>query len=183
MNSVMSINSVSFMPAFGIASAGAILVGQAIGAGKKDEVPNVVRLTAMSALVWQCSVGLVCAIIPAWLMSFFAKGEGALEVATIGARMLMISCAWQAFDAIANTVAESLRGAGDTLFPMAARVAIAWLVFVPGSYVTVRYFGGTDIAATLWLVAYLAMLAAALFLRFQAGSWRRIELVEQSLPV
>jgi multidrug resistance protein, MATE family len=183
MNSVMSINSVSFMPAFGLASAGAILVGQAIGAGRKDEVPGVVRLTVMSALVWQCSIGLICIIIPTYLMSFFAKGDGALEVATIGRRMLIISSAWQVFDAVGNSVAESLRGAGDTLFPMAARIAIAWLIFVPGSYATVRVFGGTDVAATLWLVAYLAMLAAALFLRFQAGSWRRIALVEQKLPV
>ncbi len=178
MNSVMSINSVSFMPAFGVASASAILVGQAIGAGRKDDVPGVVRLAALTALTWQCSVGLVCALIPTLLMSFFAKGEGALQVATIGRRMLMISAAWQVFDAIGNTVAESLRGAGDTLFPMAARIAIAWLIFVPGSYITVRYYGWGDVGATLWLVAYLAMLAAALFLRFQAGSWRRIELVE-----
>ena len=183
MNSVININSVSFMPAFGLASAGAILVGQAIGAGHKDQVPKVVRLTAISALTWQCAIGVICAIFPAFLISFFAKGEGGAEVAVIGQRMLIISVAWQVFDAIGNTMAESLRGAGDTLFPMAARIAIAWLVFVPGSYITVRYFGGADVAATLWLVAYLAMLAAALFLRFQAGSWRRIELVDHSLPV
>ena len=183
MNSVININSVSFMPAFGLASAGAILVGQAIGAGQKGQVPGVVRLTAVSALVWQCGIGLICALFPAYLISFFAKGEGGPEVAVIGERMLIISVAWQVFDAIANTVAESLRGAGDTVFPMVARIAIAWVVFVPGSYITVRFFGGTDVAATLWLVAYLAMLAGALFLRFQAGSWRRIELVDQTLPV
>jgi MATE family multidrug resistance protein len=183
MNSVMTINSVSFMPAFGLASAGAILVGQAIGASRKDEVPGVVRLSAASALVWQGSVGLVCVLIPSLLISFFAKGEGGAEVAVIGARMLMISAAWQVFDALGMTVGESLRGAGDTFFPMVARIAIAWVVFVPGSYFTVRYFGGGDVAATLWLVAYLALLSLALFLRFRAGSWRRIELVDHTLPV
>lgn len=183
MNSVMTINSVSFMPALGLSSAGAILVGQAIGAGRKDEVPGVVRLTAFSALVWQGSVGLVFVAIPSVLISQFAKGEGAVDVATIGARMLMISAAWQLFDAIGMSVGESLRGAGDTLFPMAARIAIAWLVFAPGSYITVRYFGWGDVGATLWLVAYLALLAITLFLRFRAGSWRRIELVDHSLPV
>lgn len=183
MNSVMSLNSVSFMPAFGLASAGAILVGQAIGAGKKDEVPGVVRLTALSALVWQGSVGLICLLLPALLIAPFARGEGAVEVATIGTRMLMISAAWQLFDAVGMTVAESLRGAGDTLFPMAARIAIAWLVFVPGSYYSVRYLGWGDVGAIFWLAAYLALLAGALLLRFQAGSWRRIELVDHPLPL
>ena len=180
MNSVFSINSVSFMPAFGLASAGAILVGQAIGAGKKDEVPGVVKLAALSALVWQGSMGLLCVLMPSFLLSYFAKGEGAAEVATIGARMLMISAAWQLFDAVGMTVAESLRGAGDTLFPMATRIALAWLVFVPGSFISVRYLGWGDIGATVWLVVYLALLAGALFLRFRAGSWRRIELVDHS---
>lgn len=182
MNSVMSINSVSFMPAFGLASAGAILVGQAIGAGKKDEVPGVVKLTAFTALAWQGSVGLVFVLMPALLISFFAKGEGAQEMAKIGTGMLMISAAWQLFDAVANSVAESLRGAGDTLFPMLARVAIAWVFFVPGSYITVRHYGWGYVGATFWLVAYLGLLALMLFLRFQAGSWRRIELVEGQLP-
>lgn len=157
-------------------------MGQAIGAGKKDQVPGVVKLTVLSATVWQVSIGLVCVAIPTVLMSYFAKGEGALEVAAIGRRMLMISAAWQIFDAVANSVAESLRGAGDTLFPMAARIAIAWLIFGPGSYLTVRYYGWGDVGATLWLVAYLGMLALALFLRFRAGSWRRIELVDHGVP-
>ncbi len=183
MNSVMSINSVSFMPAFGLASAGAILVGQAIGAGKKDEVPGVVKLTAFTALVWQCSIGVICVLIPSLLMSFFAKGEGAAEVAAIGARMLMISAAWQVFDAINMSVAESLRGAGDTFFPMMARIAIAWVVFVPGSYLSVRYLGWGDVGATVWLVAYLALLSVTLLLRFRAGSWRRIEMVEGGAPL
>lgn len=182
MNSVMSLNSVSFMPAFGLASAGAILVGQTIGAGKKDEVPGVVKLTALTALVWQGGVGLVCLLLPALLIAPFAQGEGAAEVAVIGTRMLMISAAWQLFDAIGMTVSESLRGAGDTLFPMAARIVIAWVVFVPGSYYSVRYLGWGDVGAIFWLVAYLALLAGAVFLRFRAGSWRKIELVEGALP-
>ena len=95
----------------------------------------------------------------------------------------MISAAWQVFDAIGMTIAESLRGAGATLFPMAARIAIAWLVFVPGSYYSVRSLGWGDVGAIFWLVAYLALLAGAVFLRFQAGSWRRIELVEGAVPV
>lgn len=182
MNSVMSLNSASFMPAFGLASAGAILVGQSIGAGRKDEVPGVVGLTVKATLVWQGSVGLLCLLIPAILIAPFATGEGGAEVAVIGARMLMISAAWQLFDAVNNAVAEALRGAGDTFFPMVARIALAWLVFVPGSYFTVRYLGWGDVGATSWLVAYLGLLSLVVTLRFRAGSWRNVELVQGDLP-
>lgn len=182
MNSVMSINSVSFMPAFGLSSAGAILVGQAIGAARKDDVGGVVKLTALTALVWQGSVGVVCLLFAAPLIAPFAQGEGAAEVATIGARMLMLSAAWQVFDAVSMTVAEALRGAGDTLFPMAARIALAWIIFVPGSYYAVRELGWGDVGAIAWLVIYLAMLALVVTLRFRAGSWRDIALVDGPVP-
>lgn len=178
MNSVMSLNSVSFMPALGIASAGAILVGQAIGSQRKDEVPGVVMLTAKTAMAWQISVGLLCVLVPSALIAPFAQGEGGPEVAVIGARMLMVSAAWQVFDAIGMTVAESLRGAGDTLFPMVVRIALAWVVFAPGSYYAVRYLDWGDVGAMAWMVFYLALIALVVFLRFRSGAWRRIELVE-----
>ncbi|MHB8872160.1 MAG: MATE family efflux transporter [Myxococcaceae bacterium] len=176
---VMQINSVSFMPAFGLASAGAILVGQAIGAGAKDEVPRVVRLTFAAAGAWQGVVGIFYLLFPTFLFSPFADGEGGAELLRQGARMLMLSAAWQLFDAGASTLAEALRAAGDTAFTLWARLAVAWLVFVPGSYVTVRYLGGGDLGAVVWLVAYLGLLAGVLYLRFRSGVWRTLQLVEE----
>jgi hypothetical protein len=43
----------------------------------------------------------------------------------------MLSATWQAFDAVATTMAELLRSAGYTTFTLWARVLLAWLVFVP----------------------------------------------------
>jgi MATE family multidrug resistance protein len=92
--------------------------------------------------------------------------------------MLLMSAAWQLFDAAASVLAESLRAAGDTAFPMWVRVALAWLVFAPGSFVSVRVLGAGDVVAVGWLVFYIFALALFLFLRFRSGAWRRIALVE-----
>lgn len=181
MNTVMSINSVSFMPALGLTSAGAILVGQAIGAQRKDEVPGVVWLTARTAMVWQGGVGLLYVLVPAALIAPFASADEGAVMADIGVRMLVVSAGWQLFDAIGMSVAEALRGAGDTFFPMMARIALAWLVFAPGSFITVKYFGWAEVGAMAWLVLYLVLLAAVVFLRFRHGAWRRIELIDAPL--
>jgi MATE family multidrug resistance protein len=181
MNSVLVLSSVAFMPAFGLASAGAILVGQAIGSGRQSEVPGLVWLTGKTAATWQGLVGLVYLALPTLLMQPFAKGEHAAEVSAIGVRMLLVSAAWQVFDAAATTLAEALRAAGDTLYPLLARLAVAWAVFVPGALITVNVLGFGDVAATLWLVAYLALLAGVLWWRFRSGAWRRVQLVEPSV--
>lgn len=174
---VIQINAVSFMPAFGIASAGAILVGQAIGARHHQTVPRIVRLTAGVAGAWQGTVGLGYLLTPGLFMAPFVDGRVATpDLLRIGTSVLMLSAGWQIFDSIGMTLSEALRAAGDTAFPMWARVGIAWLVFVPGTYVSLRYFGGGYAVATLWLVVYLALLAAVLALRFSSGAWRRIDL-------
>ena len=45
LNVVIAVNSIAFMPAFGLASAGAILAGQAIGRGERDAVWPQVKAT------------------------------------------------------------------------------------------------------------------------------------------
>jgi MATE family multidrug resistance protein len=176
---VIQLNSFAFMPAFGLASAGAILVGQAIGAGRKDHVAAIVRLTFGAAGTWQGLVGLLYVAAPGLLFAPFAREASSAEaLLAAGSRLLVLSAAWQLFDAAAATLAEALRAAGDTVFTLWARVAVAWLVFVPGSWVTVRVLGGGDVAAVAWMVAYLALLAGVLWLRFRSGAWRRLQLVE-----
>jgi multidrug resistance protein, MATE family len=178
MMSVMQIGSVSFMPAFALASAGAILVGQSIGADAKDEVPRIVKLSFLSSAVWETLVGALYLTVPTLLLLPFAKDASAVEFLTIGKRLLMLSACWGLFDAAVNTLAEVLRAAGDTSFTLWARLAIAWLLFVPGSYFTVKHFGGGDVGAMLWLIAYLGVLAALLWWRFLGGAWRHIQLVD-----
>lgn len=184
LNAVMQINSVSFMPAFGVASAGAILVGQSIGEGRHDRVPSLVRLTFLVTAGWQLVVGLSYVLVPTLLFSPFAsEPTSRAALMTIGVRMLALSAAWQLFDAAAGVLSEALRAAGDTLWPLAVRIAIAWLFFVPGTSFTVVDAGPLpgDVVAVFWLVAYLGLLALALYVRFRGGRWRTLELIEPSV--
>lgn len=178
-NVILQINSISFMPAFGLASAGAILVGQAIGRGASGAIGGVVRRTLGVALLWQVGVGLVYLTLPGPLMGLFAPpGSAADDWRRLGAAMLAISGVWQAFDAIGITLGEALRAAGDTAWCMWARLAVAWLVFVPGAYWLVNVRDGGPPAVMWCMVAYLACLAAALGWRFRSGGWRKIHLIE-----
>jgi MATE family multidrug resistance protein len=176
---VLQVNSMAFMPAFALASAGAILVGQAIGAGRRDDVPWLVGATFGVAAAWQVVVAFVYLAAPGAVLGPFAKDAANTDafVAAAGG-MLLVSVAWQLFDAGATTLAEALRAAGDTAWVLGARLAVGWLVFVPGSWAAVNAFGAGPQGASAWVVIYLALLAGALLLRFRSGAWRSITLVE-----
>ena len=174
---VFQVNSVAYMPSFGLASSGAILSGQALGAQAHDRVPKIVRLTMLTALVWQGSLGVLYLVLPEAIMVNFAPpGSDASDLVEIGAPLLALSAAWQLFDAVAMTLSETLRAAGDTAWPMWARLIIAWAVFLPSAYFSVMVYEGGGIAAIACMILYLGLLAGVLTLRFRGGAWRSIEL-------
>lgn len=180
LNVVIAVNSISFMPAFGLASAGAILAGQAIGRDARDAVWPQVKVTLLCTMTWMGVIGVVYAAFPAHVLSLFAS-ETSGQLVAIGTTMLVISAAWQLTDAVGMTLAETLRAAGDTTWTAAARIVLAWAVFTPSAFLVVTRLHGGPIGAMLCLVGYLGLLAVALAWRFRSGAWQRIELIEPKL--
>lgn len=178
-NVMIQLNSISFMPAFGLASGGAVLVGEAIGRRALHEVPGFVRLTAGVAATWMLSVGVVNVLFPTELVGLFAHGSAAQAAALIGmgAAMLILSSVWQLFDALAMTLSEALRAAGDTAWTMWARIVLAWGVFIPGAWLAVRVYGGGVGMLMAAVASYIGLLALALLWRYRSGRWRSIDLV------
>jgi multidrug resistance protein, MATE family len=177
-NVVMQINSIAFMPAFGLASAGAILVGEALGRRAPDDVWPIVRLTASVAATWMVSIAALYASMPGPLVGLFKPRDVPADV-LIGTAttMLVLSSFWQLFDAVAMTLSEALRAAGDTAWCMGARIVLAWVVFTPVAWTLVLVFGGRVYTVMATLIGYLLVLSATFAVRFAGGRWRRIDLV------
>ena len=175
---VMQVNSISFMPTFGLSSAGAIMVGEAIGRRAHDEVWPIVRLTGQVACGWMGSVALLYLAAASWLMHLFQPRDvPGGELVEVGTTMLALSAIWQLFDAVGITLSETLRAAGDTAWCMGARIVLAWFVFAPFAWVSVVLFHGGVSYVIGAMVLYLFLLAAAFALRFASGRWRSIDLV------
>jgi MATE family multidrug resistance protein len=177
-NVVMQLNSVAFMPAFGLATSGAILVGEAIGRKAHADVWPLVRLTMIVNGIWMGAVGLTYATTPRLLMGLFRPSDLPAELfVETGATMLFFGAFWQVFDAATMTFSEALRAAGDTAWPMAARLILAWLVFTPVSWAAVFLWGGDVQTVMLFLVGYVGVLAVLVAARFASGKWKQIDLV------
>jgi MATE family multidrug resistance protein len=183
MNVVMQINSIAAMPAFGLTSAGAIIVAEKLGKKAHDEVWPVVKLTGLLAGGLMMGIGLLYLLVPRLFLAAFAP-EGMADEAfmSVGATILALAALWQLFDAVGMTLGETLRAAGDTAFCMVARMVAGWLVFVPLAWAAAYKFDGGVVEVVLALVVYLAVLAGVLVWRFRSGRWRSIDLVGKSEP-
>jgi MATE family multidrug resistance protein len=184
-NVVIQLNSIAFMPAFGLGSAGAILVGESIGRRDNGAARGYVRLTLTVAAVWMVSVGVRYFALPEPLMRIFAQpGAQLTQFLELGTVMLTFSAFWQLFDAVGITLSESLRAAGDTTWCMLVRIVLAWLVFIPGAWLLVIQRGGGVHAVMTMMVVYILLLATAFAVRFLSGKWQNIDLIgePQALP-
>lgn len=179
-NVIASINMIAFMPVLGLGMANLTLVGRYIGEKRPEISVKVTRNAVRLALFYVLAVGFMFFVFPGFFVNVFGNQDSA-EFAPIlaASRPLMkVLAFFVLFDAIGIVFADALRGAGDTRFQMIAGSLAAWLLFVPGVYYLVNYAHASLSAVWLWATLYVVALSLIYGLRFNAGHWRRINILK-----
>jgi MATE family multidrug resistance protein len=179
---VLQVSSLASLPAFAFATSGAILSGQAIGRGARDDVPRLTRTTLAAVAGWHAIVALAYAILARPIMApFVSDAPGARGFIEAGAPLLLLSAAWTLFEAMAATYVESLSAAGDTAVTLWARAAVIAGVLAPGAWALVHELSCGATGVVLWFIGCAALLVGVLHARFQGGAWRRTQLTSPDL--
>ena len=127
----LNIASAVFMVPLGLASAGAVRVGHAIGA---RDIHRARRAGWTALAVGACIMallGVVLFTMPIPLLSAFTRDT---QVLAIGSQLLAIAAAFQLFDGTQAVATGILRGVGDTRTPMIVNVIGHWLLGLPIGY-------------------------------------------------
>lgn len=106
------IEAMSFLPGFAVATAGATLAGQYLGAGRKDMAVKAVRLCWASGVVMMGLMGLVFILFRHTLIGWMAPGSG-LHV-HLAAPLLIVCGLVQPCYATCIILKNTMRGAGAT---------------------------------------------------------------------
>jgi MATE family multidrug resistance protein len=127
----LNLAGAAFMIPLGIASAGAVRVGRAVGAENRPlAAASGWTALALGTFVMALS-GLAFLLVPRLLIGLFTQDADVLRV---GTALLSIAAVFQLFDGIQAVATGTLRGLGDTRTPMLTNVAAHWLVGLPISY-------------------------------------------------
>jgi MATE family multidrug resistance protein len=186
---VMMLTSVCYMPATGIAMAGTTLVGQAIGAGRRDWAAKVGNGIILLAVLYMGAIGVVLAAAGPWIVPIFTNPLDPLAAGVIArsAVLLWIAAGYQLFDGLNISAGACLRGAGDVRLPAIMVLALSWLVFVPMAHSLsfaphqgwvdwLPQFGYGAVGGWFAALIYILILGLMLFWRWHSGAWRRIAL-------
>ncbi len=162
------VESLSYLPAVAWATAAATLVGQHLGAGRPDRSTRSAHEAANQAALLLAVMGLILLFFPAACYSFLTNDA---SVVSVGAPALQIQGLVQPFLGMLIVYMWSLRGAGDTTYPMLITVIGMVGLRIPLSYLGGIVLRGGLIGAWVGMNADLLVRAAMMTMRFRSGKW------------
>ncbi len=170
----LSIESLSFLPGYGLAIAAATMVGQSIGAGKYTRAKLENWEANRLALAIMTCMGVVFFFFPYALLRTFTTDEAVIELGTM---FLKIVALLQVPLALTMVLAGSLRGAGDTRFIMGTTMVGMWGVRVPLALVAA--FWARQSVLYIWaaMIADWTVRMGLLLWRYQSERWRQIQMI------
>jgi len=125
------------MPALGLAVAASAIVGQNLGALKKDRALKTAKSSLITVFVSLTAVGMVFFIFAESIIGWFVPGD--LEVIKMGALFLRITAPTIGLLGIEIVAGGILRGAGATASAMTLAVVSLWVLHIPVAFFLTSY--------------------------------------------
>ena len=152
--------SFCYMPGYGMGDAATTLVGQSLGAKRRDLVRSFSRITLVLGVGMMSALAVVMYFIAPQIMSLRSVDP---EVVALGARVLRIEAFAEAGYAASIVAYGACVGAGDTAVPSMLNLGSMWFVrIIPAIFLT-RVYG---------LVGYWIAMCVELNVRGLLFIWR-----------
>ncbi|MEN9563461.1 MAG: hypothetical protein RIR73_1705 [Chloroflexota bacterium] len=128
-----TIEELAFVVFMGLGNACAVMVGNRIGAGKKEEAFETVRRVVILSMIFAWAVGLTVILLRDVVVSLYdLSPSGEHNVRML---MLMMGCVLWIRMFNFSTFIGALRAGGDTRFALLMEVCSIWLIGVPAAYI------------------------------------------------
>ena len=127
----LNIAAFVFMVPLGASSAGAVLVGQALGRRDPRGAARAgwTTIATISALMLLIAITFIAVPVP--LLSVFSRDP---LILALGSRLLLVAALFQLFDGLQAVATGVLRGLGDTKTAMVANLVGHWAFGLPAGY-------------------------------------------------
>jgi len=162
-----------FMPMWGLTTAGAVLVGNWIGAGRHDQAAAYGRQVYKLGIYYMVALGLVFLSLRGVVFHVFTDDAAVL---VMGPALVTVIAVFGLPDGLRMLSVGVLQGAGDTRFPMFASMSVLWGLYVPGTWWMVTQRGADPTQAWIWGAVCYSVISAVLYLRFRSGAWQRVRI-------
>ena len=124
--------SLCYMPGYGIAAAATTVIGQSLGAKRRDLTKRLGRMSIGLGVFFMSVCGVLLYIFAPQLIGVLSPNEA---IRTMGAEVLRIEVFAEPMFAAAIVATGVFRGAGDTVVPSVLSFVSMWVVRIPLAYI------------------------------------------------
>ena len=172
----ITVESLCYMPGYGIAEAATTLVGQGIGAGQKVLTRSFAYMSVGLGIAVMTFMGILMWIFAPELMSIMSPVE---EVIAQGTQVLRIEAWAEPMFAAAIVTNGVFIGAGDTMIPAAMSLCSMWFVRLTLAATLAPRYGLKGVWTAMAIE--LTFRGIIFLIRLMQGGWmRKVELSKSS---
>jgi putative MATE family efflux protein len=159
----------ALMPAWGLANAGATLVGQNLGAGKPERAEEAVKIAMKLNVIVLGVVGIGFVLLAGPLIHLFNPES---DVAAFGAQSLwIVSLAFPLY-AAGMCFEAAFNGSGDTWTPARLNFMCLWVGQIPIAWFLSKTLSFGPVGAVISVPAAYSLLALWSWVLFKRGKWK-----------
>ena len=158
--------SLCYMPGYGVGTAATTLVGQSLGAGKRQLAKRYAWLSVLLGVGIMSVMGILMYLFSPYMFAMLTPDE---EVRSLGTRVLRIEAFAEPLYAASIVVAGALRGAGDTFIPSVLNLVSMWGVRITAAALLAPRVGLRGV----WLAmcGELCFRGVLFLIRLKRGKW------------
>lgn len=160
--------SLCYMPGFGIGEAATTLIGQSVGAQRKDLCMSFAKITIFSGMIVMAFMGLVMYVFAPEIIGMLSP---VAEIRELGTSVLRIEAFAEPLFGAAIVGQSICVGAGDTIIPSVMNMGSMWLIRLTTAATLAPRYGLKGV----WLAMALELsLRGTMFLfRIFRGKWMK----------
>lgn len=160
------VESLCYMPGYGIADAATTLVGQSLGAGRKVLCRQFAHITVLGGIAVMTVMGVVMYLLADWVMQFMTPD---VMVQSLTAQVLRIEAFAEPMFAASIVCYGVFVGAGDTKIPCSMNLASIWVVRIT----LAAWMAGTMGLKGVWIAMAIELCFRGLIFlwRLRGSAW------------
>ena len=163
-----TVESLFYIPGYGMQIAAATLSGNAYGARDHDRLKRLGGTVIRLELALMIVSGSLLFLFAEPLVRIFSSDENVVRLGTTVLRMVAVS---EPFYGIPIVVEGLMQGVGRTVAPFVYNVAGMWAVRIAGTFICIRCFGLGLVAAWGCMISHNLVLFVLFARHYLSGRW------------
>lgn len=163
----------TLLPSWGLANAGATLVGQNLGAGQPERAETSVWRAAYYNAFFMLAVMILFLVFAENIIGIFTQDPIVLSNGVQALRYVSLGYVFYGYGMV---LAQALNGAGDTYTPTILNIFGFWVFQIPFAYLVAIHLDWGPKGVFIAIALAESLMAIAAIIIFRRGKWKQVKI-------